>query len=306
MHRTAPLRALTLLASLMLLLGATAAPAIAHHSPDHENGGGNSENPGSGGGKSGSGGGKSGTSGGGGKPADDPRSKHPSGKNKEKNPGPADDEQGKSPSDPDGVENGGADKPGGSGGEYEWDQDGNNGCGNDTDFEDDNRGNCGGPEKDRDGCPKDLPEQASRGRGKKLGHTKRGCEEEQAALTPTLLLGTGTGTTDAGGTIIDVEVPDDGTLVPSGRMGSEIVSGPTAELDAEVLGMQIERASSSPDGADSVMGTGQRRNVTVLGVPLPLTGALALLLWLPIALALLGAGAFLLRLRPRPSKPRSI
>jgi hypothetical protein len=39
--------------------------------------------------------------------------------------------------------NGGADKPGGTGGVDQSDQDGNNGCGNDTDREDDNEGWCG-------------------------------------------------------------------------------------------------------------------------------------------------------------------
>ena len=50
--------------------------------------------------------------------------------------------QGHSHSDPDGMSNGGADKPGCPGG-INADQDGNNGCGNDTDREDDNNGNCG-------------------------------------------------------------------------------------------------------------------------------------------------------------------
>ncbi len=45
------------------------------------------------------------------------------------------------------MSNGGADKPGGSGGIDQTDQDGNNGCGNDADFEDDNNGNCGGGHK---------------------------------------------------------------------------------------------------------------------------------------------------------------
>jgi len=48
-------------------------------------------------------------------------------------------QRGKSPSDPDGMENGGADKPGGQGGTIGA-QDGNNGSGNDIDCEDDNRG----------------------------------------------------------------------------------------------------------------------------------------------------------------------
>jgi hypothetical protein len=50
--------------------------------------------------------------------------------------------QGRSHSDPDGMTNGGADKPGCNGG-FDADQDGNNGCGNDADREDDNNGNCG-------------------------------------------------------------------------------------------------------------------------------------------------------------------
>ena len=67
---------------------------------------------------------------------------HPSGKDKNEEPGRSG-TQGKSTSDPDGEANGGADKPGGDGG-FDADQDGNNGCGNDDDFEDDNNGNCGG------------------------------------------------------------------------------------------------------------------------------------------------------------------
>src|SRR5438105_11374190 len=50
--------------------------------------------------------------------------------------------QGRSHSDPDGMSNGGADKPGCTGG-VDADRDGNNGCGNDTDREDDNNGWCG-------------------------------------------------------------------------------------------------------------------------------------------------------------------
>ena len=51
--------------------------------------------------------------------------------------------QGRSHSDPDGMSNGGADKPGCTGG-FDADRDGNNGCGNDADREDDNNGRCGG------------------------------------------------------------------------------------------------------------------------------------------------------------------
>jgi hypothetical protein len=50
--------------------------------------------------------------------------------------------QGRSQSDPDGMTNGGFDKPGCTGG-FDADRDGNNGCGNDADREDDNNGRCG-------------------------------------------------------------------------------------------------------------------------------------------------------------------
>ena len=49
-------------------------------------------------------------------------------------------DKGNGKSDPDGDENGGADQPGGSGGEDQSDQDCNNGSGNDADGEDDNNG----------------------------------------------------------------------------------------------------------------------------------------------------------------------
>lgn len=52
--------------------------------------------------------------------------------------------QGRSHSDPDGMANGGFDKPGCAGG-FDADRDGNNGCGNDADREDDNNGHCGRP-----------------------------------------------------------------------------------------------------------------------------------------------------------------
>jgi hypothetical protein len=75
--------------------------------------------------------------------ADAGDNRHPSGKDRSVEAG-GSGTQGKAESDPDGVKNGGADKPNGPGGIDKADQDGNNGCGNDDDFEDDNNGNCGG------------------------------------------------------------------------------------------------------------------------------------------------------------------
>jgi hypothetical protein len=75
--------------------------------------------------------------------SDDGDNRHPSGRDRSVENG-GSGNQGRSQSDPDGMSNGGADKPGGTGGIDQLDQDGNNGCGNDDDFEDDNNGNCGG------------------------------------------------------------------------------------------------------------------------------------------------------------------
>ncbi len=78
---------------------------------------------------------------------DEGDNRHPSGKDRSVEPGGSGD-QGTSGSDPDDDgrgpdrSNGGADKPGGPGGQDLADQDGNNGCGNDDDFEDDNEGLC--------------------------------------------------------------------------------------------------------------------------------------------------------------------
>lgn len=75
--------------------------------------------------------------------------RHPSGRDRSVENGNSGD-QGNSPADPDGMTNGGEDKPGGTGGIDKADQDGNNGCGNDDDFEDDNNGRCLGQKKDED------------------------------------------------------------------------------------------------------------------------------------------------------------
>ncbi len=64
--------------------------------------------------------------------------------------------QGRSHSDPDGMSNGGADKPGCTGG-IDSDRDGNNGCGNDADREDDNNGWCGRKPKGDDGTAATPP-----------------------------------------------------------------------------------------------------------------------------------------------------
>ncbi|HVM34202.1 MAG TPA: hypothetical protein VM784_02555 [Actinomycetota bacterium] len=275
-------RLLILGASVLLIFGAGAGIADAHHKSWHENGGGKSAaakakpkptKPS--------------------KPLKDSDSKHPSGKSREQNPGPADDEQGKSPSDPDGMENGGADKPGGSGGVDLDDQDGNNGCGNDNDFEDDNRGNCGGPAVAKQKTKK-CPDMAAvaRNRGKKLGLARRGC-----AIEPVSLRLSGTvagGASDVGGTTEDTSDVL-GTVVTRRERAVE-----DAADTAAVLGETLSRPAPETAADEPVLGTGQGRGATVLGVPLAVTGAAAAL-WSILALGLIGAGFLLLRLRGRAS-----
>ena len=138
----------TALASLMAMaMMAIAAPAFAHHKPDHAGGPASSssttvvteDNDSDG---------MPNTP----DPAGDTDNAHPSGNDKSAESG-GSGNQGSSESTPDQNGNGperdheGTDKPGGAGGVDKLDQDGNNGCGNDDDFEDDNEGNCGGKAK---------------------------------------------------------------------------------------------------------------------------------------------------------------
>ena len=139
---------LLVLLAVIALLAFTVAPAFAHHKDGHANGGGS----------------ESASQDDDGIPDDNDDNQHPSGKDRETNDGPTDDEQGGTQtSNPDndgrGPERnscegtsedrvgGCADKPGGTGGVDDADQDWNNGCGNDDDFEDDNEGWCGGKPK---------------------------------------------------------------------------------------------------------------------------------------------------------------
>jgi LPXTG-motif cell wall-anchored protein len=156
------------LAGLLLTL---APIAMAHHSADHDKGKGHNASQGQGGG-----GDRDGdadrdpgtkqteeTDNDGTENPNDTPSQHPSGKDNTAGSGKSGN-QGKSESDPDDnvgpqrrecsddgptdPRSGCTDKPGGAGGEYVTDQDGNNGCGNDQDFDDDNNGWCGKPKDD--------------------------------------------------------------------------------------------------------------------------------------------------------------
>ena len=155
---------LLVLACVLALLVASAAPAFAHHKDDHSQGGENfqeadkdaSDNDGDADSDSSSTQTENDSDPRENDPedqADEGDNAHPSGKDRSvengkstKNPN-----QGKAESNPDDskgpqrFEGGrGDDKPNGPGGVDAADQDGNNGCGNDDDFDDDNNGHCGG------------------------------------------------------------------------------------------------------------------------------------------------------------------
>lgn len=162
-------------------------------------------------------------------------------------------------SDPDGMENGGVDQPGGQGGIDTTTQDGNNGSGNDTDCEDDNNG-VGVP-----GHCKDRP-----------GHvTPPSGTDNPGTGTP------GTGTPGTPGT--DTPIPGTDVAGPVVQpVLQPVVAGPAVQVDAP----GVFAASAAPT---------QGKAAPAAGV-LPNTGAGQALLALAIAgLAGLGLGVAMLR-----------
>jgi hypothetical protein len=195
--------------------------------------------------------------------ADDGDNRHPSGRDRSVESGNSGN-QGNSQSDPDGMTNGGADKPGGTGGIDQLDQDGNNGCGNDDDFEDDNNGNCGGKEKSTSPVADDI------------------IDSPDAVEAPT----------DAAAT------PETRRLLtPNGQLPQilsvnervdfiEAYDGPVEETeDASVLST-VSRNATEVLGAVREAGTGTLSTMNGL---LPRTGA-GIAVFVIAALSLLGAG----------------
>lgn len=138
--------------------------------------------------------------------------------------------QGRSHSDPDGMDNGGPDKPGCAGG-FDSDRDGNNGCGNDADREDDNNGRCSG---ERDG--KDGPSTAS---GSSTTTTSTTTTVGTAGLTDI----SAAGAVPAPGVLAEGAsggaAEDPTTVVAS----TDPVAAASAEPRTEVLGQSMERPS---------------------------------------------------------------
>ena len=141
--------------------------------------------------------------------------------------------QGRSHSDPDGMSNGGADKPGCPGG-VDKDRDGNNGCGNDADREDDNNGWCGRkPKGDDRSAPAPTP---------------------KAAPTPTTTTSTTTTTVapPAPATVEPTVEPSDCQVDPKEAQGCDQT---TATGDASTSDAGTEVQSHTDDGSSPIADT---------------------------------------------------
>jgi hypothetical protein len=137
--------------------------------------------------------------------------------------------QGRSHSDPDGMSNGGADKPGCTGG-FDADRDGNNGCGNDADREDDNNGWCG---------HKPKPDHAPEGAG--------------SAPTSTTTTSTSTTTTTTGA--VSPGTVNAGIVEPTDcQVDPKEATGCTATAQAAGTGAHLSAATTS--GATTPAATG--------------------------------------------------
>ena len=150
--------------------------------------------------------------------------------------------QGRSHSDPDGMENGGFDKPGCTGG-FDADRDGNNGCGNDADREDDNNGHCGGGRDGGDSSPDSSVNAPATGDGN-ISAASAGTGSGPA--------GTAAGTE----TTADASTSGDSTAVAAGSAGTDdtATSAPADTVGTEVLGQTMERPSTLPRTGAGVAG----------------------------------------------------
>lgn len=167
--------------------------------------------------------------------------------------------QGRSHSDPDGMRNGGFDKPGCRGG-FDSDRDGNNGCGNDADREDDNNGRCG-----RDAEPSGSSSTTSTTTGQAVDD-----DELSASSVGAGSVGDGsvaTGTAAGTGPTTDVEAADAGADDTAPGDADSTATEPTTT----VLGETLERPGTLPRTGAGVAG------LTLLGGLLCGGGRLAVL-----------------------------
>lgn len=188
-------------------------------------------------------------------PQGDEDNQHPSGRDKHCEPG-ASGDQGNARSDPDDDgrgpdrSNGGADQPGGEGGEDELDQDANNGCGNDDDFEDDNEGWCGKPDREG-GEQAQRPEQPERpDQPERAGEAEQPGQPEQPEQPERSEVGGET----SGDVVESVDAVQ--TVDSDDAVGTD--AGTSDSVETAVLGIQFERAPSdqpAPDGEVDAAGS---------------------------------------------------
>jgi len=170
--------------------------------------------------------------------------------------------QGRSHSDPDGLSNGGADKPGCTGG-IDADRDGNNGCGNDTDRNDDDNGWCGRKPKGNDSAaapPATSPSTTTTTTTATppAPTAALGTARASAASTPAT-------TADRGA----VDVTGSAAGAPADVAGDTTTS--TTAPGTQVLGLTQSRPSSLPRTGAAVGG------VALLGLGLLVSGRLTVL-----------------------------
>jgi hypothetical protein len=222
-------------------------------------------------------------------------------------------DRGKSPSDPDGMDNGGADKPGGQGGTIGA-QDGNNGSGNDIDCEDDNRGQgVPGHCKAKPDDAKCLPSQA-KGRTNGRGHGK-GRAARTTCTTPPSESSESSEPNSSSPTPATPGTPrasDTGDTTTGSNAGPATTEGTTGTADAssagagsstgEVLGVEASRTSAGTSANAEVAGVHAATAPSVSATPttaiLANTGAgKALGLLLALGVVTVAAGAWLLAKR---------
>ncbi|MCA1846740.1 MAG: hypothetical protein LC792_26820 [Actinobacteria bacterium] len=186
--------------------------------------------------------------------------------------------QGRSHSDPDGMSNGGADKPGCTGG-LDADRDGNNGCGNDADREDDNNGWCGRkPHGDNDQAATPPPSTSTTSTSTTTTTTTTAppavtvspfitgltdCQVDpneasdcpasaQASTTSAPLSVAATGPAPAGGSVAGTDIAGAAAGNPDDTAGVDTTS--TTAPATQVLGETMSRPSSLPRTGAAVGG----------------------------------------------------
>ena len=174
--------------------------------------------------------------------------------------------QGRSHSDPDGMSNGGADKPGCTGG-FDADRDGNNGCGNDADREDDNNGNCGRKAQHDEGGDAASPPSSTTTTSTTTTTTTR--STAPVSVAPTAEVGTGE-LTDCQ---VDPKEAEGCPTVSAAAAGNGATPG--VEVSGSTAGATTGIAANGTGAADDSGPSVTAPGTEVLGLTLSRSSALA-------------------------------